>query len=515
MRKWMRKAAVFLWVGMVILSCVGGGVLRVQAVTDNDVKEETKEETKEEVVQPQEKPKPGPNETSFFLSLSDTYQTPTVQYGQTVMIGLPVVNFASVPLKNVVVRPKISNLVSEWPFEPNAAGSTKTILSFPAYDNKKNMESVRQDLGFAFVVRSDVKSGYYKLEFDVTYEREGQLENGTLTTYVKTIGKPESGTLDGSAEDGKKEASKPRIIVTGFQTTPDRIYAGSTFTVNIHVKNTSQTDSVTNVLFDMRAKEEGKDEDSKFAAFLPTSGSSSVYVDAIAPGASRDLVIEMSAKSDLAQKPYVLDVNMKYDAKEAVDLTDTASVSIPIYQEQRCETGDAQINPTDITVGGQANIMFDVYNTGKTTLYNVWVKFQGDSIKGGDSFLGTIASGATGSVDAMVSGVAATMDDGKIKALISYENESGMVTTVEKELELRVSEEMMGEVVDGEMGAEGEMNMGEMEGGGGIKKFIVPIVIGVIVLLIVVITVVKRIRRKKKEKEELEADIKALDEVDK
>ena len=43
-------------------------------------------------------------------------------------------------------------------------------------------------------------------------------------------------------------------------------------------------------------------------------------------------------------------------------------------------------------------IMFDVYNTGKTTLYNVWVKFEGDSISGGDSFLGTISSGATGPV---------------------------------------------------------------------------------------------------------------------
>lgn len=505
MSKWFKRGMAFALVGMILLFGAGTCTMQAQATKDVTPNNTQTEETKKE-------DKPEPNDTSFFLALSDTYQTPTVRYGETVLIGLPVVNFASVPLKNVVVSPKISNLVSEWPFEPNSAGSVRTILSFPAYDNKKNMEEVRQDLGFYFVVRSDVKSGYYKLEFDVTYEREGQLEKGTLTTYVKAVGKPESGTLDGD-KDGEEQSSKPRIIVTGFETTPAQVYAGSTFTVNIHVKNTSQSASVTNVLFDMQAKEEGKDEDSKFAAFLPTSGSSSVYVDSIAPGASKDLVIEMSAKSDLAQKPYVLDVNMKYDAKEAVDLTDKASVSIPIYQEQRCETGDAEVNPSNITVGGQANIMFDVYNTGKTTLYNVWVKFEGDSISGGDSFLGTIASGATGSVDAMVTGAAATMDDGKIKALISYENESGVVSSVEKELELFVSEEMMGDFSEGEMGAEGDIGMEEMEGsGGGTGKFILPIVLVVIVLIIAAVIVIKRIRAKKREKEELEADLRALNE---
>lgn len=453
-----------------------------------------------------------PSSTSDFITLADTYQTPSVKYGQAVTIVLPVINYSPTALSDVMIRAKVSNLVSEWPFEPASAGMTRSILSFPPYDNTKNMETVRQDVSFNFVVRSDVKSGYYPLTFEVTYTRNGAVEKAEITTYVKTTGKPESGTLDGDKEDEKAESSKPRIIVTGFETVPAQVYAGETFTVTIHVQNTSQSASVTNVLFDMQAKEEGKDEESKFAAFLPTSGSSSVYVDSIAPGASKDLVIEMSAKSDLSQKPYVLDVNMKYDAKDAVDLTDTASVSIPIYQEQRCETGDAEVTPTDITVGGQSNIMFDVYNTGKTTLYNVWVKFEGDSISGGDSFLGTISSGATGSVDAMVTGAAATMDDGKIKALISYENESGVVTTIEKELELFVSEEFVEDFTDPSMGMEGEMGMEEMEGGG--NKFILPIVLAAVVVLIAVIIIIVRIRKKKKEKAELEADLEALDETD-
>ncbi len=445
-----------------------------------------------------------PSSTSEFIALADNYSTQTVKYGETVMIVLPVVNYSGAELSDVVVKPQISNLVSEWPFVPNSSGATKTIKSFPAYYNENDIQAMRQDIGFSFVVRSDVKSGYYPLKFDFTYSRNNVVETATITTYVKAIGTAESGSLDEEKEDDE-EKSKPRIIVTGFETTPAQIYAGDTFTLTIHVKNTSKSAAVTNVLFDMQAKEEGKEEDNKFAAFLPTSGASSVYVDSIAPEGSTDLVIEMSAKSDLAQKPYVLDVNMKYDSKEAMDLSDTASVSIPIYQEQRCETGDAEVNPSDITVGGQANIMFDVYNTGKTTLYNVWVKFKGDSISGGDTFLGTITPGGTGSVDAMITGAAATMDDGTIKAEISYENESGVITAIEKDLTLYVTEEMMGGDMMDPMGEGEMMEMGELEGAErAMPKWLIPLV--VLSVIVIIIFVVVLIRRKKKKKEAAELD---------
>ena len=498
MRNWLKKGAALLLTGMVIIGGSGIGALQAQAVSDNEATVQQQEDT-------------GPSNTSKFLALSAAYQTPTITYGQRVTVALPIVNYSTVPLRDVIVKAQISRLVSEWPFEPDVAGATKVIRNFPAYDRDKNIEDMRQDLGFNFKVREDVKSGYYKLTFNVTYLRNDQPEETELITYVKAVGKPESGSVDSNSEDSAK-ASKPRIIVTGFETSPAQVYAGDIFTLTIHVKNTSKSAAVTNVLFDMQAKEEGKDADSKFAAFLPTSGASSVYVDSLEPGASKDLKIEMSAKADLSQKPYVLDVNMKYDAKDAVDLTDTASVSIPIYQEQRCELGDAEVMPNSITVNGQTNITFSVYNTGKTTLYNVWAKFKGDSIQGGDTFLGTIASGGTGNVDAMVTGVAATADDGKIKAVISYENESGVVSTMEKEIELFVSEEMTSDVIDPSMGVDGEMGMETVQSGG--SKWIWAAVAAVVILLIIVIVVTKRIRKKKREEAELAADLEALDDID-
>ena len=51
-----------------------------------------------------------------------------------------------------------------------------------------------------------------------------------------------------------------------------------------------------------------------------------------------------------------------------------------------------------------------------------------------------ISNPETGNVDCMVTGSAPTTDDGKVKVIISYEDENGEVSEVEKELTLYVSE---------------------------------------------------------------------------
>ena len=99
---------------------------------------------------------------------------------------------------------------------------------------------------------------------------------------------------------------EPRIIVTGFETNPKEVYAGDTFLVTIHVKNTSKDKAVNNVLFDMQAVESGTEANTTYAVFLPTSGSSSVYTDSIGPGNEFDINIEMTAKTDLNRSPTLL-----------------------------------------------------------------------------------------------------------------------------------------------------------------------------------------------------------------
>ena len=457
------------------------------------------------------------NQTSThnFLALTDTYKTPTAYAGQNVAITLPVVSYADSELSDVVVRAVVDSSVNKWPFIPNAAGAVQTIKSFPPYKNTEHannidMSGVRQDITFSFTVRSDVKTGYYPLTFHFVYTRNGKEEEGDLTTYIYTIGKEGSGKLDEQPET-QKGKQQPRLIVTGFSTVPERIEAGDTFTVTIFMQNTSSKEKVTNVLFDMQAATETTGTGtnaSSYQAFLPTSGSSSVFVEEIPATATHELSIEMTARADLTEKPYVLNVKMKYDYGDQFNLEDTASVSIPIHQQPRCETGAAEVVPAEINVGGQTNVTFGIYNTGKTVLNNVWVRFKADSVSGGDTYLGNISPGGTGNLDAMLTGAAPTMDDGKVVAEISFENDQGDITKVEKEINLMVMEEYIPEDY-GDYGSEDFGDVGQVKSGppGGIVLWIIA---GVVLLLVIIVIIIRARKRKK----EMAEDMKAIDDDD-
>lgn len=446
--------------------------------------------------------------TSEFLQVGDNWETPTVSYGQQVSIVLPVVNFGTEELNDLIIEPVTSTSVTEWPFEPDMTNYLQTEPYIPGNSTKDAAMENRREFTFLFTARSDVMSGYYPLKFHIWYTKAGIRceEPAELTVYVKTVGKPGSGVIGGSGQE--TTGARPRIVVTGFETNPAEVYAGDTFTLIIHVRNTAKDTAVTNVLFDMQAAQEGEDKTNTYAAFLPTSGASSIYLDTIAADTDADLEIEMTAKADLAQKPYVLEVNMKYDAGTMFDLTDTASVSIPIYQESRFDTSIPEVAPADITVGSQSNVMFSIYNTGKTTLYNVQVRFYGDSIEEASAFVGNLQSGATGNVDVMITGAAATMDDGTITMEISYEDDAGSLTAIDKTFTLFVTKEFDGEAMMDDMMSD---MTAEEEGGSGAGP-----VVGVIAVLLAAgaggAVIYLRIRKKQKNAKALKDDLAELEE---
>ena len=298
--------------------------------------------------------------------------------------------------------------------------------------------------------RDDAITGYTKLTFNVSYnEADGTKGNVALDYYVNVNG------VEPEDEDGR--LSTPRVIVTGFTTTPEEVYAGDTFKLTLNLKNTSKETSVQNMLFDIQGTQEGTDANNTYAAFLPTAGSSTIFVDSIAPNSTKSISIELKSKADLAQKPYVVTVNMEYEDSKANPFTETASVSVPIKQEAKVDLSSIQAMPEAIEIGNEANVMFSIYNVGKTKLYNVNVKFVADSISGGDTFLGNMEPGATGNVDAYLAGQAATMDDGTVKILITYEDEEGKEATIEKTMTLYVNEPFYPDMMEDPMMMEGMM----------------------------------------------------------
>ena len=445
-----------------------------------------------------------PISTSDFIMVGGDWVTPTAVYGQTVNVVLPVVNMSITGLTNVIVTPVIASDSKEWPFEIQTSGYTQTIPDLPGKGNGQNDMDRRRELTWTFKTRTDVLNGYYKIPFDVIYYSGDSYEKATLTTWVRVIGAPGSGQLT----DGGSALSTPRVIITGFDTVPSEVHAGDTFTLTLHLKNTSKRTAVSNMQVDLTTPSAGTDTSSTYEAFLPTSGSNTLYVERIGANSTEDVSIEMTANADLSQKPYAISVNMAYEDSNYAAYTAKADVSIPVNQDARFDVGSMEIMPTDITVGGQSNVMFSIYNTGKTTLYNVQVKFEADSITETSSFIGKIDPGATGNVDAMIEGAAATMDDGTVKAVISYEDDAGNVSTQEETFTLFVSEESYDDFDYSDMPAEDE------ESGNSHVGLIIAIVIVVIIAAVVAAVIILKKRKKKKEQKELEDELSDVDDTE-
>lgn len=374
---------------------------------------------------------------SDFIFINNNSAVRSASYGQSTTVTVNLVNLGNVDLNDVIVTPVVSNKITEWPFSIQSSNDMRIISTLQAASTAEEIASRQQTLSWNYVVSKDALTGTYPIKLHVQYLRNGATEEKDLITYINITGAPGSGNLDGTSND-KADTSTPRIIVTGFSTDPETVYAGDTFKLKITVQNTSTTTAVSNIQFDLKAASEGDDSKNTYEAFLPTSGSSTIYVSKIEKGASYDLSIEMTSRGDLTQKPYVIDVNADYEDNNNKSYKATTSVSIPIKQEARVDTGDADIMPLSIAVGENSNVMFDIYNMGKTTLYNVQVSFVSSTLEGGNVFIGKLDPGATGSVDATVTGIAETTDDGTVTALISYEDESGNVSTLEKQINLFV-----------------------------------------------------------------------------
>ncbi len=445
--------------------------------------------------------------TNPFLMPGNTWVTPVATYGQDVIVVLPVVNMFKYNISDVIITPRLGAKTEDFPFEINNTGYTQKIGTLLGEDAQPDYSSRIYNCAWMFRTRENVKTGYYKIDFDITYtDPTCAVDTTVISVYVKTVGLPENGTTDGVDPD--KKISTPRLIVKGFTTSPEEIFSGNQFTLNVVIENTSKDTTVKNLQMDLTATVEGSQTQASYAAFLPTSGSNSFYIDSISPGGQEELTMDFEAKSGLEQKPYVMTIDMKYEDAEANPYEGKATFSIPVKQVSRFDISTPEVEPSMIAIGEQSNLMFSIYNTGKTTLYNVQVNVDDPSVQPALAYVGNLAPGATGNVDLMLTGMAVSEDpEGTLSLRISYEDESGAVFSQSRSINLTVEETMVEDF--------GPMPEEEPEQTGMPiwQKILIGAGIGVI-LLTVIIVIAGSVRRKKKQQAEDELASELTDEPD-
>lgn len=472
------------------------------------------------------------------LSVGDGQSTPEYTAEQQVELLVKVTNQGVADAQNVRITPLIDN-AADWPFVIESMNYEQNLGTIKAGEYA--------EAKWTLTVRADVETKSYKSPFAISYDDGVTLYDVQKTIYVNTTAKPSEnqdpnqkpeqnpnenpqGTPEGEGAapgeenpdggagisdaggvynsepilsgGGSTNKSVPRVIVTGFATDPGTVNAGGNFRLVVHVKNTSTTTAVSNMLFDLQAPAAGTEGAAEAPAFLPASGSSSIYLDSIPAGETRDIAIDLNARADLLQKPYSIALTMKYEDGNAVQYEGASSLAIPVQQAARFEFSEIEIAPDSIEVGEEANLTCSLYNTGRVKLYNVKASFVGDGIKAKDVFVGNLESGATGMIDGMLTAESELPAGTKCKMVVTYEDVSGNVSTTEKEFELEVLPMAMDDMA---VSAEPMPEEASVS--------VLPIAIGGIVVAAVIGLIVVLLRRKKK-KQALAEEEDLADEVD-
>lgn len=363
------------------------------------------------------------------FALGENQSTPSANYSEVMNFDVNVRNTGYKTAYDVRVDMVLSEDITKFPFEINDGNYNRQM------GNMNPDQTVA--VPFSMAVREKAKSGYYPIKFKIRYREN---ENGNFaapvedTFYVRVYGKDEADSLD--SEAGENERTKARIIVDSFETDPAEIYAGQDFTLKVRMKNASNSIAASNILFTFESETV-----SDSPVFTTVNGSNSVVVNSLAPGASDTLTIKFSSSPTAEQRSYTITINEQYDSPEFKNAKEAVKIAVGLKQEARLNTGTIEVMPDAISVGEESNVMFSINNTGKVMLYNVNAVFEADSIQKNEAYVGNIEPGKSGNVDTMINGIAPTTDDGKVKLSITYEDENGKVSTVEKEIQLMVNED--------------------------------------------------------------------------
>ena len=418
------------------------------------------------------------------FALGENQSTPSANYSEVMNFDVNVRNTGYKTAYDVRVDMVLSEDITKFPFEINDGN----------YDRQMGNMNPDQTVAvpFSMAVREKAKSGYYPIKFKIRYREN---ENGNFaapiedTFYVRVYGKDEDDSLD--SEAGENERTKARIIVDSFETDPAEIYAGQDFTLKVRMKNASNSIAASNILFTFESETV-----SDSPVFTTVNGSNSVVVNSLAPGASDTLTIKFSSSPTAEQRSYTITINEQYDSPEFKNAKEAVKIAVGLKQEARLNTGTIEVMPDAISVGEESNVMFSINNTGKVMLYNVNAVFEADSIQKNEAYVGNIEPGKSGNVDTMINGIAPTTDDGKVKLSITYEDENGKVSTVEKEIQLMVNEDQSMDESNIDDTWNSDDVQPEPSTTDKLKHLAIPVGIVGVVLAVVILVVIRRKKKK-------------------
>lgn len=381
-----------------------------------------------------EKPDPNSMQTEYDITLVPSPAAKDDEDGNVVVrLYLSYRNekdFSIAPLSYFRIEPVISTDPAEFPFRLDQT-SYEQGQQHVKIEYNENNEPIASYFEFPFTVRDDAVNGYYAIEFKtyhlyaVTYLHEAKPVETTLTTYVEI----RNGKEAADEEEDKAPITDPStaiLLLEGYTVEPQEIRAGDEFDMTLRIRNTS-SHTVTDVKSTL--SEENK-------TIIPVSGASSFFTKRIKPDETVEHTIRLKATGTAGVEPVELTLSNAFVQQDTAK-TSSDTFILPVIQIPNLSL-DAPTYPVEVYLGDSFNLTMNLYNKGKSLLYNVSVHLESESMKADENYYaGNMESGTAKTYDVMVTPNAEGQISGDI--VVSFEDSEGNLTEKRTPITLNIA----------------------------------------------------------------------------
>ena len=506
----------------------------------------------------------GLDSSKFVLDGGFSKQSVNIKSGKTGIVTFPLVGCAGIN----TVRESIAITASYRidPSKPETAQSLGTSVVINCAPKAENQEMGKYDLKMTdYSVSSDAVTENTKFNLSLTLKNEGKTEikNARVTilgldgikfavnsglTYADfdikagatknfsftlvgcsgissirevipiqidygTVSSTVSATIsciptkNSTPDDGQVFA--PNIIIESYDFGGEFVTAGQKFPLNVVVKNTSSEASIENLKITVNG---GSSSNDGSIAYSPANSSNSFFFERVGIKETAEIGLDLLAKADAVPNSYPLLITFTYEysvngkRQHASDVTET--ITIPLQQEDRLTVNPIEAPNYAVNVGQMCSISTSLVNKGKSGVYNVTAKVEGEGFEASTPsyYIGNVNSGSEEYYDVQITPFMEGDINGEI--VITYEDANG----VEKEQRFPFAFTAMSfnyddMIIDGGMydpGMDPGMDPGFMPEGEGMPVWLWFVIGGGAAVVIAVVVIIIVVVKKKKRRMELE-----------
>ncbi len=351
--------------------------------------------------------------------------------GERIRLRLPFFNRSAAPLSNILVTPQLSASLDAFPFEIEAVDYTARLGDMRGGEIR--------ELAYDLKLSKNVTSGVKEVKFNAIYynNTKGGYETATVSAFV-TVVKGASGIQ--TDEDGKLVVTIPKLTIEAYSIKPEneqdavtgRLFAGEAFLLELTLRNNSLDEAVENIQLTL---------ENEAGVILPAEGgSNTVFIRRIGAGESAQKSMKFQSAPDAESKAHTLSAKLGYESgKSHKSFATTETITLPISQRIRVRIDDP-VTYGDAYENQPSPVYFNLYNMGKSSLYNCMVNIEGEGLRMEEGFFGgNVGPGSTMRADFNI--IPSVPGEIAANVIVTYEDVYGVETRVEKPFTLFVQEE--------------------------------------------------------------------------